>query len=119
MTIGDKIRARRQEMGFSVDELASRLGKNRATVYRYERGDIENLPVSVLEPLAQALETTPAYFIGLDGKSGQTPRETIKAALQQEDGQTAEIIELILDLPESRQREALSYLRYLSDRADK
>lgn len=36
MTIGDRIRARRQELGFSVDELATRLGKNRATVYRYE-----------------------------------------------------------------------------------
>ena len=45
MTIGDRIRARRQELGFSVDELATRLGKNRATVYRYENGDIENLPV--------------------------------------------------------------------------
>lgn len=31
MTIGDRIRARRQELGFSVDELATRLGKNRAT----------------------------------------------------------------------------------------
>ena len=27
MTIGDRIRDRRQELGFSVDELAARLGK--------------------------------------------------------------------------------------------
>ena len=43
----------------------------------------------------------------------------IKAALQQEDGQTAEIIELLLDLPADRQQEALNYLRYLSERAEK
>ena len=39
-TIGSRIRQKRQELGMSVDELAARLGKNRATVYRYESDDI-------------------------------------------------------------------------------
>lgn len=64
MKVGDRIRAKRQDMGMSVDELAVRLGKNRATVYRYEKGDIENMPVNVLEPLAEVLQTTPAYLMG-------------------------------------------------------
>lgn len=64
MKVGDRIRAKRQDMGMSVDELAARLGKNRATVYRYEKGDIENMPVNVLEPLAEVLQTTPAYLMG-------------------------------------------------------
>ena len=64
MKVGDLIRAKRQDLGMSVDELAARLGKNRATVYRYEKGDIENMPVNVLEPLAEVLQTTPAYLMG-------------------------------------------------------
>lgn len=64
MKVGDRIRAKRQDLGLSVDELAARLGKNRATVYRYEKGDIENMPVNVLEPLAEVLQTTPAYLMG-------------------------------------------------------
>ncbi len=64
MRIGDRIRDKRLELGLSVDELAARLGKNRATVYRYEKGDIENMPIGVLEPLAQVLQTTPSYLIG-------------------------------------------------------
>ena len=64
MKVGDRIRAKRQDMGMSVDELAARLRKNRATVYRYEKGDIENMPVNVLEPLAEVLQTTPAYLMG-------------------------------------------------------
>lgn len=76
MTIGDRIRAKRQDLGLSVDELAARLGKNRATVYRYENGNIESLPVGILEPLATALETTPAYLIGLvDSAVPSTPSE--------------------------------------------
>ena len=48
----------------TVDELANKIGKNRATVYRYENTDIESLPLSVLEPLAKALKTTPAFLMG-------------------------------------------------------
>lgn len=45
MTVGERIKQRRLELHMSVDEVAAKLGKNRATVYRYESNDIENLPV--------------------------------------------------------------------------
>lgn len=64
MTIGNRIKNRRIELGLSVDDLAERINKNRATIYRYEKGDIESLPTSILEPLAKALFTTPEYLIG-------------------------------------------------------
>lgn len=68
MTIGERIKQRRMELGLSVDEVAEKLGKNRATVYRYESNEIENLPVGTLEPLAKILETTPAQLMGWDDK---------------------------------------------------
>ena len=68
MEVGKRIRERRKELNISVDELAKRLNKNRTTVYRYEKGDIENLPIDVLDPLAKALDTTPAYLMGWDIK---------------------------------------------------
>lgn len=64
MTVGERIKKRRVSLGLSVDEVADTLGKNRATVYRYESNDIENLPAKVLAPLAEALKTTPAYLMG-------------------------------------------------------
>lgn len=64
MDIGLRIRNRRKELKMSADELGSRLGKDRSTIYRYEKGDIENLPLDILEPIAKALETTPAYLMG-------------------------------------------------------
>lgn len=66
MNTGERIKKRRNELGLSVDEVAERLGKNRATVYRYENNDIENLPTTVLEPLADILKTTPAFLMGWD-----------------------------------------------------
>ena len=66
MTIGQRIRERRKVLDLSVDDLAKKLNKNRATIYRYESDDIENMPLTVLEPLAEALKTTPAYLMGWD-----------------------------------------------------
>ncbi len=64
MSIGQRIKNRRKELNLSVDELANKLGKNRATIYRYEGNEIENLPITVLEPLSKVLKTTPAYLMG-------------------------------------------------------
>lgn len=64
MTIGDRIKERRKKLDMTSDELADKLGKSRATIYRYENGDIKNLPTTILEPLAEALYTTPAYLMG-------------------------------------------------------
>lgn len=66
MSIGQRIRSMRTQQGLSIDELAYRLGKNRTTIYRYENGDIENLPLGILDSLAEALNTTPAYLMGWD-----------------------------------------------------
>lgn len=68
MDVGKRIRERRKELNLSVDELAKKLNKNRTTVYRYEKGDIENLPMDILGPLAKALNATPAYLMGWDDK---------------------------------------------------
>lgn len=64
MTIGERVKHRRLELGLSAEDVAEALGKNRATVYRYESNDIEKLPTTVLEPLAMVLRTTPAYLMG-------------------------------------------------------
>lgn len=64
MNTGARIKARRQELGLSVDELASKIGKNRATVYRYENGEVENVPWGAIEALSEALKTTPVDLIG-------------------------------------------------------
>lgn len=65
-SIGERIKARRKLFGLSVDDLAETIGKNRATIYRYESNEIENMSITILEPLAKALHTTPAELCGWD-----------------------------------------------------
>lgn len=68
MTVGKRIKDRRKNLRMSVDKLATKLNKNRATIYRYQKGDIENLSINILKSLAEALDTTPQYLIGWDKK---------------------------------------------------
>lgn len=68
MSIGQRIKTLRKQRGMSIDDLAIKLGKNRTTVYRYENGNIENLPLDILDPLAKALDSNPAYLMGWTSK---------------------------------------------------
>lgn len=66
MNIGYFIKFKRERLGLSAEALGEKIGKNRATVYRYEKGDIDNLSIKILIPLASALEVTPADLLGLN-----------------------------------------------------
>lgn len=73
MSIGKRIKERRKELKISADELAKRLGKDRSTIYRYEKGDIENMPIDILEPIAAALNTSPSYLMGWEKMIEEKP----------------------------------------------
>ena len=68
MTTGDRIKRLRKDLGLSADELGKMIGKDRSTIYRYERGEIENATVDVIPRLAGALQTTPQHIMGWDNK---------------------------------------------------
>ncbi len=76
MTVGQRIKQRRLELDMSVDELACKLGKNKATVYRYESDDIAKLPITLLEPLAKALDTKPQYLMGWYDETESADKKT-------------------------------------------
>ena len=63
MIIGKQIRKRRKELNMSVDELANKIGKDRSTVYRYENGDIGNMPLELVAPMVEALQMTPQELL--------------------------------------------------------
>ena len=84
----------------SVDELAKKLGKNRATVYRYENGDIENLPLDILEPIATALQTTPAYLMGWEQDTIDSISK-VQIDANQYDDETEQVLEdFLLEISE-------------------
>ena len=64
MTFGERVRARREQLDMTQDELAKKLGyKSRSSVNKIEL-DQRNMKQSQIVSLANALQTTPGYLMG-------------------------------------------------------
>ena len=67
-----RVRLRREELHLSQEELAQRMGyRSKSSITKLEKG-VNDLPNARLKELAAALETTPAYLLGLDEQNRQT-----------------------------------------------
>ena len=63
--LSSRIRQRREQLGLSQEELAARMGyRSKSSISKREKG-INDLPRAKLEELAAALDTTPAWLMGL------------------------------------------------------
>lgn len=64
MTVGERLRARRKQLGLSAEKVADELGVSPSTIYRYENGEINKMGIDKLGPIAAAVHTTPAFLMG-------------------------------------------------------
>jgi len=111
MTTGERIKARRKELGITADKVAEQIGVSRSTMFRYEKGEIEKIPINNLVPIARALHTTVGYLMGWSDEKNSIPVA--------EDGADAEAMHYFDRLSEDKKVEALNYLRYLASNEDK
>ena len=66
MTVYERIKQRRKELGLTAEDVAAALNVSRATIYRYESAEIEKVPITAIAPLAKVLHTTPMEIMGWD-----------------------------------------------------
>lgn len=64
-TTGNRIRARRLELGMSLNRAAQEIGCTATTLKRWEEGDIKSLKTTRLDDIAHALKTTQNDLLGL------------------------------------------------------
>ena len=83
----ERMKERRNKLGISADEVAKKIGVSRSTYFRYENGDIEKMPLSIVKPLAEALRTTPEYLAGWDD---EVQNSTMRVAAHIDDNVTEE-----------------------------
>lgn len=123
MTLGDKIRIRREEAGLSQDELARRLGyKSRSTIAKLESG-VNDLTQSKLKAFAEALNTTVADLLDWDEPQEKPYYLDPETAEMAEKLRTNEGLRMLFkaseDLPPEKMQEAYSYVKYLKSKEPK
>lgn len=69
MDFGSRLKKYRNKRGMTLEDVGGRLGKSKATVQRYESGDILP-PLDVVEKLAKVLFVNPAYLVGWTDEPG-------------------------------------------------
>ena len=71
--LASRVRERRAMLGLSQEELAERMGyRSKSSITKLEKG-VNGLPQSKLEELASALETTPAWLLGIEAAPASPP----------------------------------------------
>ena len=98
MTVGSRIKARRQELKMSQREMAARLGyTDHTTLTRIEAGKVD-LPQSRIVKIAEVLGVTPGYIMGWD----QEPEDLgALAAMVLKDPATLRLVKNFLTLDET------------------
>ena len=75
MAKGERIKALREQFGFTQDELAEKLGTTKQTIYKYETGVITNIPSDKIEEMAALFGVTPSYLMGWDTQDQSSERQ--------------------------------------------
>jgi len=68
MTVGERIKRRRKELNLTLEDLSKKASVSRQTIFRYENGEIKNIPSDKIELIAKALETSPSVLMGWENQ---------------------------------------------------
>ena len=94
----------RQAQNMSFAELAEQTGLSVSSLQRYERGEVENIPLHKVELLAAALKTAPAFLMGWENPNGETREHAV-----------GEICEALTRLSNKKLRLLLLFVRSLNE----
>ena len=66
MTIGERIKMLREEMGITQSQLAEKVNTTKQTIYKYENNIITNIPSDKIEIISNFFGISPAILMGWD-----------------------------------------------------
>ena len=118
MTIGQRIRTKREEIGISQTELAYKVGVAKQTLYKYENDIITNIPSDVIERISYYLDCSPSYLMGWEEipvlKPVFSESDTRLVNKIRNDRELANALQIYFSLPESKKKYIIETIRMIS-----
>lgn len=121
MTIGERIKIRREELGLSQTELAKRMGLSaKSTICKLEtQGD--NITTDRIRRVADALNCSIAYLMGWDNEVQEIFEREVDARLAagiiaqiKDDKELLENALVIHSLPRNKQEQIYEYINFVA-----
>lgn len=101
MNIGNRLKELREARGLTLEQVGAYVGVNKATVQRYEIGNID-IKRNVAIKLAECLGTSPAYIMGWTDDSSAATSPAIS-------GQLKALAEALAELNDEGREKLLDY----------
>ena len=93
MTLGEKVKARREQIGMTQEELARKMGyKSKSSITKIEKGE-RDLPQSKIKQIADCLGTSPSYLLGWQREEPRIDMDMLHKAVEMAMKAQAEQIE--------------------------
>lgn len=94
-TLGARIRAKRQELNMTQEELGIKVGyTSRSSINKIELGLVD-LPQSKILSISKILNVTPLYLMGIEENPTKQENELINLILQLTDEETEELSKFV------------------------
>jgi len=104
MTLGQRMKAIREQQHMTLAQVAEKIGVSEATVQRYESGEIRNPPQARIEAIAAALGVTASALMGWEDDDLDVEVRLLARDMQQ--------------LPPAKRRKAIMLLRLMMEEDD-
>ena len=80
MTVGERIKELRTQLGLSQVEFAEKINVSKQTLYKYENNIITNIPSDKIEAAAKVGHVSPSYLMVWDETDGYTKKNNKNTA---------------------------------------
>ena len=116
MTIGEKIRAQREQSGMTQTELGKACGVTKQTIFKYETGVVTNIPLDKLMLISGALNVSAAYLMGWEDDPKPANNKKDAPAMSESVMQLVKVIEQLS--PENQKTLAVVAKGLLRDQSE-
>jgi len=117
MTVGDRIKQRREELGLSQEELAHKLGlRGRSSVSRAEKSG-DTMTPTLMKAYANALNCSYLFLMGIEDEE-DTPynsQNSLLVAKVLNDEEIMAALRVYFSLPDDKKKYAVNLIKMLGD----
>lgn len=121
MQMHERLKALRESKGLTQEQVGEVLGVKKATINKYEQGEIQNIKRSNIKKLADLFGVSPTYLMCLEdnGQSGEEKRLSeevhILEEIQRKYGkQAVKMLELLSSMNDLGQKKAVEQVELLT-----
>lgn len=114
MTIGDRIKEKREKLLIPQTDLAIKVGISKQTLYKYENNIVTNIPLQKITDIAKELNVSEAYLMGWEEEFSVEMANT-DVALSNMNKRLKEYALKLADLPKEKQEHIMNLIDMLKE----